>query len=459
MHQRIDPAWLLVTTSALALALGALGCGPGAHSDDGGGGGPDVATDSASAGDSALDAFATDAADALATDAADAAAGDTAPFATVPHTLYPQVVLGAASGEVTTPRIVSVLAANDDLATELAAFGDAAIHSAWWREMARDYGVGAARAHVRVDGPAIPSGTLTQAEMVTYVQNAVRAAPTPPVADGHTIYVLYLPAGVSNTSAASTPTCVESYHRAFPGGTTGMGDGIAIVGRCAPRTGQTQLEQITTTSSHEIAEAATDTADGWALARLDTDPAWMYSIWIEEEGGAHTEIGDICSLETRIREGGFVYQRVFSNSAAAAGGDPCVPFHPFPYYSVSTPNGWYAAPARPASAAWTVTIPVTGWSTAATDDWLISSAVPYSSRTGVTAQSALASDTMTMLGGMTYHTINNGRTATLTVTLPAAAASGDWFALFVRSFRRDASGDPLPNDDFAHRWMVGVYVP
>src|SRR5437588_448323 len=82
-------------------------------------------------------------------------------------------------------------------------------------------------------------------------------------ADGSTLYLLYLPAGITTTGANFT-----SFHQSYPDKTTTKGDGFAIVGRETPLPGETQLDQLTKVASHEIIEAATNpTGSGFRLAK------------------------------------------------------------------------------------------------------------------------------------------------------------------------------------------------
>ncbi|HEY8042046.1 MAG TPA: hypothetical protein VIF15_19720, partial [Polyangiaceae bacterium] len=183
--------------------------------------------------------------------------------------------------------------------------------------------------------------------------------------------------------------------------------------------------------------------NGYTLPTPDTSAPWTQVPWINSVDG---EIGDLC-FSTQITEGAFVYQRIWSNSAAAAEGDPCVPALPGRVYeNASAPQGWTTmAPGG------SVQIPFTGFAEGATPDWIISGALYTASITGFT--STLSSPTSTTIQGTTYATTNNGRSGTLTVTAPAAAASGDWAIFFLYSQTLAAGGDPY------HFWPVGVYVP
>lgn len=88
-------------------------------------------------------------------------------------------------------------------------------------------------------------------------------------------------------------------------------------------------------ASHEIAEAATNPI-------FDPNEAWSSrgDAW-DLFGG---EVGDRCQDDfmaspPRVTEGGFVFQRSYSNKAAKAGHDPCVPAPASPYFNVKPRDG------------------------------------------------------------------------------------------------------------------------
>jgi hypothetical protein len=170
--------------------------------------------------------------------------------------------------------------------------------------------------------------------------------------------------------------------------------------------------------------------------------------------GYPVEVADFC-ISTHVMENGVWYQRSFSNVAAAAGDDPCVPAITVPYYNVTVPQDWYAI-----SPGGSVDIPLTGWSNGAAAMWevLVSAAESSSPAPPITRQ-PLDTPTVT-IAGQTYHTLTVGQTATLHVAMGAGATSGEWHTFWIESFRLDSSGASGVNgDDHDHSWRVGVYVP
>ncbi len=386
-----------------------------------------------------------------------AAPAETQPFAPAAHRAWPQLALPTGdAGHVLAPlTLVTLVAANDNNAPQLFAFGDAAIASAWWHAALDEYGAGAVAKSVHVTGAAIDHD-LSAKEIATYIDQA-RIDSGAPAPNGNTLYLLYIPSPYEATGGSST-----AYHAAYPS-TGGLGDGLAVVSRADPEDGESALDELTERASHEIAEAVTDTAHGWHLPRGSGAP-WADpddNIWRSVQPGT-IENGDLCEL-SRIREplaGGFLYQRSWSNKAALLGGDPCVPARTEPYFNVSVSKSWYSiAPGQ------TLDIPFTGWSTAETEGWLVNAGANYgrgalanlSTNEGMKLHTSLGVGTKGRCGAR--QGVNNGVQGTLSITAPAESKSGDYAVVWIRNFREEESTcNPPPDTDWTHFWPVGVYV-
>ena len=153
------------------------------------------------------------------TPAIDAPAPDA--FAEVPHRAFPQVTSngGQLLGSM---RLVVVTAPGDPLAGQLAQFCQTLVTSQWWTRVTSAYGVGAARGCVSLVGPAITApATLDDTALTQYIASAVAAAANPPMPDGETMYLLYLPPGVQfagNGTAATAGTTCRTARWATAGG-------------------------------------------------------------------------------------------------------------------------------------------------------------------------------------------------------------------------------------------------
>ena len=189
----------------------------------------------------------------------------------------------------------------------------------------------------------------------------------------------------------------------------------------------TGIDTTTTTAAHELIEGATDPHFTNGNLGWFTDPP-LPDPWYLILG----EVADLCNYEPYAYEGTFAYQRSWSNAAAAAGGNPCVP---------NQGDRWEDVTADPATMptipkGGTATFTLTGWSTEREADWSLDYAdADYSS--------LYASDL-----NVTFdrHTINNHKTATVTLHAPTNAASGDTGGIYVLS------------GPYARPWAVGFSV-
>jgi hypothetical protein len=354
-------------------------------------------------------------------------------------------------------RIVTVVAEDDPHASDLKAFGDAIPGSSWLASFASEYGLTGTPTHVQILGSHVATGTsFTQAQMKQYIADTIAAASPSPTPDGHTVYALFLPPGTNLVINGQPDTACAAIP--YRGPYDALGDGMAILPRCQ-YTFPSQLVMFTTDGAHEIMEAATDpepvTNPGWELWTQNAYKPWKSSVWNEIEMIDSLEIGDPCIL-TRILESGINFQRIFSNTALAAGGDPCVPKLPIPYFSVTvapSTGGWFKV-----TAGEHLDVPLTGWSTGATDDWVVWAA-RGSDDVGDTFPATIQSATTQTVDAHVYATSNNGRPLTLQVRIPNDAQSGWWAAFDVWSWHTDSTGAYLAGEDFGHESVVGLYAP
>ena len=133
-----------------------------------------------------------------------------------------------------------------------------------------------------------------------------------------------------------------------------------------------ELQEITVAASHEFIEAATDPLPWNGLTASDTS-----SYTIEDYSSPWTmlpgEVGDHCVQEMYTESSGYMVQRVWSNTAAAAspGLDPCVPEAQGTFFNVSTDLQTTQFVPKGQS----VTYQVHAWSNAPTAKWYVSPAL------------------------------------------------------------------------------------
>jgi hypothetical protein len=132
----------------------------------------------------------------------------------------------------------------------------------------------------------------------------------------NTIYTVFLPDNVTlSTPFGDSCSSFGGYHDETQSG--------AIVYALLPRCQSGNLNGITPAISHELIEASTDPWPESMGAYQNTDA--LHAIWGLIPGG---ELGDMCEYVDSAYDnslGSYLVQRTWSNSAAAAGHDPCVP--------------------------------------------------------------------------------------------------------------------------------------
>jgi uncharacterized repeat protein (TIGR01451 family) len=173
-------------------------------------------------------------------------------------------------------------------------------------------------------GATNPACTITDAQIRTEITNQLNAGHLPaPVRDPgsgnfNTIYMIYFPPNVTITLVPGANSCQRggfcAYHSFVAGGPQQVPYGVFpdfSQGGCAPSNGcgfGTSFQNLSSASSHELAEAVTD-ADVAANSAFAPPIAWA-----DQNTGA--EIGDFCNQNTaQITVNGNTYtvQRLASN--------------------------------------------------------------------------------------------------------------------------------------------------
>jgi hypothetical protein len=163
----------------------------------------------------------------------------------------------------------------------------------------------------------------------TLIDNTTGSSPAWGAADASTIYAFLIPSETTFSGGGACCTDFYGYHYEVSAGGTEVS--YAIICECTSNPGPTQIENTTTTVSHELVESATDPFP-------NTDPAYAQTdnddfIWTEATGG---EVADMCEFnadQNYLPPGAtYMVQRSWSNAAAAAGTNPCVPGASVPYF-------------------------------------------------------------------------------------------------------------------------------
>ena len=367
--------------------------------------------------------------------AADAASG----FVPAPHPALPTVA-NLGGPVLATPKVVPIGYANDPLKADVQAFLGQLAPSAYWTAIAAEYGVGAPVVAPWLDLAGAAPAKVSETSMIQQLAAAI-AAPGSGLgpADPGTVYLFIIPDG-TNLRRPGAPTdsgcCIDfdGYHSETDLGSVTVP--YAVVCECpAEVSPQRNLaSQVMSSIAHELIEAATDPFPDADAAAFITNPA-ADAAWTCVTGG---EVADMCenNEDVLIQPSGIDYlvPRSWSNAAALAGNDPCVP-EPTdgPYFNSMPILGDTVAVTDDYGATWQAkgvqiavgqarSIDVALYSTAATaGPWQVK-AIDVSSFNGGTKRLSFAWDKATGSNGDTLH-------LTITVLSKAKQVSGTLFMI------------------------------
>lgn len=280
-----------------------------------------------------------------------------------PHAALPEVA--SRGGPVLhAPRLVPIFFRGDALEPDLEAFMAALPKSSYWAAATAEYGVGDVTVAPSVVVSDAAPASMTDRDVFSWLATRIdgQSAGFPP-ATAEDVYMLFVPE-TTTVLATGGKSCVDfgGYHadairRITAGGSGGALDAggssdsgaaldagapvqtiqrfvYAVIDRCPERGGGSQFDSLTTAISHELIEASTDpfVRSRPAYTVIDAQyAAWEHGITLEPL----SELADVCLYDgDPAFFGQYAVQRAWSNRAAAAGLDPCVP---------AGRNGYYAA--------------------------------------------------------------------------------------------------------------------
>jgi len=255
----------------------------------------------------------------------------------------PQVA-DAGGPVMASPKVVPIFYAVDDPTTVASVedFLSKLNGSMYWNAWAPEYGVG----NITALTPIMLTDPLTaywdDSQIQAFLTNALQTNdPTFPAPDGNTIYAFFFPANVTITTTgvplgdggtdagvpdpnAESCTAFGGYHDNITL-SNNMNVAYAVVPRCPSFGNLMGIDAITGPASHELAEASSDPFPSSNPAYSTVDAPHSY--WSRLLGGG--EVGDMCaqldSSFTKFPSLAYTVQRIWSNKAAVAGTDPCVP--------------------------------------------------------------------------------------------------------------------------------------
>jgi hypothetical protein len=245
----------------------------------------------------------------------------TGPFMTAPHDSQFSVP-NQGGPLLTAPELITITYADYPYRADVEAYGDWIVGSDFLAGVGGEYGIQlGTNSNVELPGAAPSALSDTGIQQLIAGWQSDGTVPTP---GPNTLYMLYLrDAQTHVTGAYGIQSCVEyyGYHSEAQIGAAHFA--YALIATCAPIGAYGELPQTEQTASHELIEAATDPF-------FYSAPAYLLDGVFTFAG----ELGDLCEGRNDA-EGKFAYQRIWSNRAAAAGGDPCAPPNPNdPYFRV-----------------------------------------------------------------------------------------------------------------------------
>jgi hypothetical protein len=235
------------------------------------------------------------------------------------------------------PEITPVVFGTDQYEKDLDTLVNAIGKSSYWHAVTAEYGVGPAHARPMVHVAQVPMGTLDDSDIQAWLADQLDGTHMDfGTANASSLFLLFYPAALKITISGAQ-SCVEfgGYHNSATLA-NGMNVAYGVLPRCFPDPGLNRLQTLTVDTSHEIIEAVTDPDPLSAPAYWYVDTPNLG--WHRAMSGS--EVGDLCvdfiDWTTRPADVGYTVQRTWSNEAARASHDPCVPA-PLEYYFNSAP--------------------------------------------------------------------------------------------------------------------------
>jgi hypothetical protein len=264
-----------------------------------------------------------------------------APAYPAAHPPLPQLVNSTNGPVLTAPNVYLVVYPGYPFEAGLGTFATKMTTASFWGTTTQEYGVGPLTyvKTIELTGQT-PPGTIASTDVQNFVATEIQNGTFP--ADPQGIYTIYYPSTTTITQpnpvssllgTIQSCTAFGGYHDnvsvAIDGGTP-TPYAYAVIATC-----DTQLDTLTSVTSHEWVEASTDpqlTSTGTFTLTGGPHAAYFlpdqdHLAWALMGGG---EAGDLCEPEAASAyitptDVGNAVQRTWSDKAAQASHDPCVP--------------------------------------------------------------------------------------------------------------------------------------
>jgi hypothetical protein len=253
-----------------------------------------------------------------------------------PHPVTPQLVLFGGGPVMASPLVVQVTFKNDPWVADLDSIATELGPSAYWSQIAAEYGVGSVGAapaiHVAVDAPMRIDEDGIRAWLASQLDGTHPEWGTP---DPRKVYSLFYPKTTRVVLPIPGPHPLEScidynggWHNFLTIGAMRVVYTVTAECDTPQATGAVGLNAATLTFSHELIEAATDPYGTGYFVDQD-----HYAYIPFTQSG---ETGDLCEM-TNVPvvppDLGYTVTRSWSNMSARAGHASCVPALPEPYFN------------------------------------------------------------------------------------------------------------------------------
>ena len=252
------------------------------------------------------------------------------PAGTTLGSLMPQVVAASGGRVMASPRVVPITWDNDANRSTIESFFTQYAASTAWYEHVSEYGVGkltvGSPRHIPGSAPIAMSGASLE-QMLAGKLNGTWGWP-----DSNTIYEFFFPAGSRPTDAADSGKCCvdfDAFH--YYMNVQGTDVAYAVVCMCPGYSKHvTDLQELTLAAAHETVEAVTDPFNDAYISEDSAHVAFKHATW--------GEVADMCQFADTAAwtppDMTYMVQRSWSNTAAAAGHDPCVGEPASSYYQI-----------------------------------------------------------------------------------------------------------------------------
>jgi len=251
-----------------------------------------------------------------------------------PHPAAPQVeTFGGAV--LTAPNVVPIFFPNDPVQTDVETFLAQLASGTFWASATSEYGVGPLTIAKSVVVTDTAPTTITSGQIEAFLDNYLDGTHVEfPAIAPNNIYVVFYPSATTIQDNIVGTGCISygGYHDESQNASK-ESFVYAVMPRCSTFGYLNGLDALTGPLSHEIEEAATDPhpQTDTAYAAADQD----HMVWNIAPLG---ELGDMCAYEPQSFQklvGNYMVQRLWSNTSAKAGHDPCVPVLSAPYYNAA----------------------------------------------------------------------------------------------------------------------------